>query len=400
MKYFLISYILPLASSVLLLFYLYSFPFPLKIFDINRCNNELSDTVRVVESLTGYSNPEILFQKRSSTGKKILLIGSSEITYNTSAAPYNFIRENYGVQVTGLGSAGNQCFSIYCTLLANAGTLTELPLVIILSPGWFESKSALGTPSDVFLNFSNEQFLTKVSDSSAPSEFTGYARKRISGFYHEFNSPGLPLRLLYLEHVSSKSLIHKTLCYPVICFDKVLLSFRNSETGSPALLNLSNDTINEPERQNNVKINWDSLFAVSCKLAQEDATNNNLGIENSYYTEHIGGRRGKIQPVPLNKNTELQDFVMLVKLLKEYNNDAVFVIQPFNALYYKNICDMQPAVDFITGYLKENNLRCCNMFTSDTSGYNKAILRDVMHLSDYGWLTINKFITESFNLEK
>ena len=44
--------------------------------------------------------------------------------------------------------------------------------------------------------------------------------------------------------------------------------------------------------------------------------------------------------------------------------------------------------------------RTLNIFETDTTQYDKAILRDIMHMSDYGWYKVDQFIINTYHLAK
>ncbi len=360
------------------------------------------DSLRYINNFNGDTALENLFlskNKQSSTGgENIFLLGSSELAENTPAIPYNFIPEKFNTNVIGTGHAGNQCFSMFCQLLANPEKLNNANIVIIISPGWFESKPSKGTPSDIFLEYNSERFLKSILTDTSNAEFQNYACKRITDFYRELNSPSVPLRLMYLQGQSNKSFIHKIFCYPLIEADKFLLEQKNKLTNNRE--HVSSSPIGSATNKKVKTVNWDSLFLSGRSEADRRATNNNMGIENEYYTTYIHGKSGKIQPVDEAFNQELADFKMLVKLIKKNNVKAGFIIQPFNALYFKNIKALSPVLDIIENEINKNDFPLLNLCTTDSAEYEKEILRDVMHLSDYGWYKVDKFIIETYNINK
>jgi poly-D-alanine transfer protein DltD len=93
------------------------------------------------------------FLKSSDSTETIFLLGSSELVYQSPAIPYNFISSHFKTKLKAVGHAGNQCFSIYTQLLANYQRLNNAPVVVIISPGWFESKASKGTTSKIFLEW-------------------------------------------------------------------------------------------------------------------------------------------------------------------------------------------------------------------------------------------------------
>jgi len=395
MKKVALIYFLPLLLSLL---FLYFFNNKLNTVFIN------FDSIIIIDStccyLDNFQNNSFFENKfllSNDSSENIYLLGSSELNEVSEAISYNFISNNFKTKVIGLGHAGNQCFSIYSQLLANENRLKDAPIVIILSPGWFESKSAKGTSSVIFLEYNSEWFLKTINRNIRDTEFTAFENKRISQLYNEFSAPNLELKLMNFKHRSSISFIHKILYSPVIFIDNLLLNFKEKEIKQHATNTLNDRKPIFPEK---VVINWDSLFCSSKEEVAKNSNNNNFGINNQYYTNYVHGRKGKVEPVNVCFNQELEDFKMLLKLLKKKRANVRFVISPLNPLYCKNLNELSPTINIIENEIKSNGFNYLNMFETDTLKYDKAVLFDIMHMSKFGWNKINKFIVETYKLTK
>lgn len=350
-----------------------------------------------IENFRDNSYYEDFFLKPDSV-ETIFILGSSELTETSVALPYNFISKNFTTPLRGVGHAGNQCFSIYTQLLANEKKLKDARIVIILSPGWFESKSSRGTTSPLFLEFNSDNFLNRILTAEPQNDFHQYAYKGVSHFYNEFSSPSLEIKLMNFHHQASKSFIHYTLYAPLICFDNYLLQQKRKLIPyyyTPD--ELVEHPVIAPEP---VHINWDSLYQTSKEEATKKATNNSLGIADDYYTQYIHGNTGRMDVVSPSFNQELKDFNVLIDLLKAKQANASFIISPLNPLYYKNLKDIDPTVVMLEDKLKQNHFPYLNLFTTDIRQYEKPILHDVMHMSDYGWYKVNRFIADTYKLPK
>jgi poly-D-alanine transfer protein DltD len=177
--------------------------------------------------------------------------------------------------------------------------------------------------------------------------------------------------------------------------DKKLLAFRN-------LINPFKEQHHQPFHRNtittkNININWDSLFATSKNQVLNNANNNHLGIANALYPE-FENKTGHIQPVAQLFNQELNDMQVLIEFLKAKNANASFIISPLNPFYFKNLKELDPTIQEIEKCLTANRFKYLNLFESDTTKYDKALLFDVMHLSDFGWYKIDQFIIENYHL--
>lgn len=329
----------------------------------------------------------------------IFILGSSELSENTKAVPYNFISDHFKTALKGVGHAGNQCFSIYSQLLANENRLKNAPIVIVLSPGWFHSIAANGTTSSLFLEFNSSKFLTRILQNEVDTIFRQYETTRLADFFEELVNPDLTLKLLFFQGQASKSSLHNVVYSPIIALDKVLtqLRFNLLETHVEKTKTI---IVNKPKSGELVAINWDSLFIVSKQEQVNNSSNNSWCIDNNYYSEYVKGRTTHVSPVNDKSNQELGDFRMLVKLLKAKKVNASFIVLPLNPYYYTNAKELDPLIHTLTTELTQQQFPYLNLWNSDSTTFEKGILKDVMHLSDYGWYKADKFIIKTYALAK
>lgn len=321
----------------------------------------------------------------------ISIFGSSELSHAGPAAPQNFIPLVSPFQVRSFGHAGNQCLSILCQLLAKEQSSHGQKIVIILSPGWFESKAALGTSSTVFLEYNSENMLRQWLDNE--SEEAQYARKRIAEFFSEFSSPGYALRSHFLNYKANLSPLHYPANAPLLQSNRLLASLAGKQSPPRNETKLKHELNRPPYRT----AGWDSLFSASKAATHLQSGNNPYGINNDYFTNYIGNKRGKIQAVPEVLHKELKDFQYLLKYISRKKLNVCFVISPLNALYYQNLESLDPLMSLIEKEIHQAEIPLLNLYTSDPKKYEKEILSDVMHLSDYGWYKTNQFIVEHFS---
>lgn len=388
-----LQYLLPAVIAVVVLF--------LSVKTINSyCftlpeSAEVNPNLRYLENFSTNRQYEPLFLAANDTSETIYLMGSSELTRTSSAAPYNFIPDRFQTKVVGIGHAGNQCFSIYSQLLANQDKLENAPIVILLSPGWFHTHFSGGTASSSFLEYNTPTFLNQVLANAPRDKFRAYEAKRIADFFTEIVNPDLSLKLLNYEHQSSKSFIHKGCYYPLIALDKWLNQQKAQMTGKPS------DRVHRRKMiaPEDVRVAWDSLFHTAKAEQRKRSASNELWIEDAFYAE-TNGKLGEVFPVSDANNTELEDFKMLVKLLKARKANVSFVIMPLNPGYYENCSELTPVMKQLEQELKTNGLPYLNMWNDNPKTFDNGILSDVMHYSDYGWYRVNQFIVNTYHLSK
>lgn len=328
----------------------------------------------------------------SEKNKRLFILGSSELSSEFIEIPHKFFSYYSDADVVSFGHAGHQSFSMYCQLLAHTEKLPDCPVVFIVSPGWFEGEFASGTSAHVLLEENSPRFFHHIN--KVDNHFKSYACKRMYELLPDITAPTLEMRLLAQQHQTKRNPVNALFYTPVKWITSLLLNKKTSLQHYSDSVYFS-DLI---QQAHSVAIPWDSLMTESREKVLQAANNNTLGINNTYYDLYAKHKSGQIQLVPDFANTEWEDFCMLLELIKHYNIRAYFVIQPLNPYYYTNLHELQPMVDSIEHRIARLQYPCLNLFTADTSAYDKAILSDVMHLSTYGWLRINKELNTYYTL--
>lgn len=385
-----ISGIIYLTSSGILKYSLFPPPAP-------KYSAASVEGTRYLPHIKGEWQLEDYLLSTGSDHENIFMFGSSELTSASEANAYRFISKHFSTQLVAVGEAGNQCFSIYSQLLACRERLPDAPVVIILSPGWFEGKYAAGTPAPVYMNYVSPWMLQKMMyDSSAHCRH--YVTKRFASLYPEITSPATMHREMYLRYCAGRDPFSAAYCSPL----RILNSFNLRDVPFTYLVpdKSARPYQRQPLRTDTVSITWDSLLQTARTKALAGITTNSIGINDDYYNQFVKGKTSKVHPVPRSKNTELDDFHELVKLLKARNVNASFIIMPMHPHYYTNLHELQPVMDEITATLSDAKLPVYNMFVTDTAAYDKALLTDVMHPGDYGWYRMSRFIIETYHLSE
>lgn len=346
-------------------------------------------------------NDELI--KNALQSKELIILGSSELTHNSIAVPYRFIPTYMHFPVLGIGHAGFQSLAILSTLSSMSDYLNQANVLVILSPGWFEDYFSRGTSVELFLENINDRMLTEIILSEKlPLRYKQYIANYVASQYSSITRASIPFRHLYHQGASENNLFFMVVHYPFVKFNALLLSLHFSflpwEKKGKGNLPGSFPQAGIPHVHYNESnlFNWDSILNISLSQALSKSTNNNWGIENDYYTTYIHGRKGHIKPVSTKNNQELKDFGMLVSLLRTFDCNATFVIQPLNPFYFPELSLLKPTLQAVTDTIALAGFPCLNLFESDSTKYNKAILRDVMHMDDYAWHLVNRFINDQY----
>lgn len=322
---------------------------------------------------------------------QLTIFGSSEFS-NSPYTPFHFLPDSLGIQAMGIGHAYHQELSILCELLAAREHLDSAKVSIIISPGWFKKET--GTNTEAFLEFVRPNFLNKIAnDPEVQSKYKAHigayiyrnksdfsvltaSMKKLSDAYVEQSGSTIPK----LESKLVKTIMNEHKDFPV--FYEVEL-FSNQPT-SPSFEN------------------WEYLTLETLDSIESQITNNDMWVNDVYFSEYVLQSDGEIKHVnvdeiDIEKNEEFRDFLMLIALLKEYNVDCNFIIQPLNPYFYYELENYDEIITAITTKLDENEFPYLNLFVTSQEAYTAGILKDVMHLSDFGWMKINRFLYADFN---
>lgn len=317
-----------------------------------------------------------------------VVFGSSELTsHHLNALCYNFFKE-HNLSIQAFGHAGFQCFAISTVLAANRPVLKNSKIAIILSPGWFEGSDSKGTDLQCFFEYNNDVVMNQIYwdnqlSDSYKTHYANYIKKK----YGQINSPSNIINQFYTYNDELYAPFN-------LMYEKVSHSSYSSDVYNKLLSNLAKDTIQYHFQ--NFKPNWDSLYQSSIEEFKKTSTNNNLGVENEYYSNWLKGKSGLKLEIYENSQ-EYEDFKMLLSLCKELDCKPIFIIMPLNTLAYRNVKGLEPTIKDIKNELQQHDFKCLDMFTPALNHYQIGTTEDVMHPGNYGWYQIDKFIIEEFS---
>jgi poly-D-alanine transfer protein DltD len=339
-------------------------------------------------------------------GNQLIVIGSSEMTYNNlQAIPYNFFNKMQNIPCLGLGHAGNQTFCIYSQLCAMCDCLKNARLTIVLSPSWFNRTGKYGTSLHVFLDFNHERFLYNTYyNPRLPERYKQYVGRFIGDNITDIESPSAILKLFYYSHLCQNSDIDRIIyspfknMYESYCSSKIKYTDKLWADGryEAPLVNQVVDAGSKSPFAYPRRINWDSLYQAAAKDF-EKICNNTLGVEDNLYQSTLSlAKTDHKPPLVADENRELKDLSMLLKLLKYYHTDALFVLGPYNPLAYEYTKQLLPTMKSVTDSVSKYGFTCYNMYTADKEHYIKGTLLDLTHLGNVGWYKVDSAIYEHF----
>jgi poly-D-alanine transfer protein DltD len=312
---------------------------------------------------------------------KLLVMGSSELSHQNDAhIPNRFLNECSPNSCIAFGKAGFQCAAMLQVLAATGAREKGAEYCIILSPGWFEGKSAKGTDPAAMLDFFVPA-LESLYESLMKNPSLGRFWYRNSG---QFSRSDALMQYLSLNFASSQSLIHKTIYYPLLKLLELYIHYFYEKAEVPFIQRQDFQTPGTP--------NTDSLFQMALHQHLASVKSNTLGIEDEYYRNYLGSKPHRRLRMPLfNENSEYHDFCDLIKFIKENKLRVSFVMLPLHPEVYTNLEVLNPVMHDIQRMLEQNEFPYLNLMPGGPH-YTTGILSDIMHLSDAGWVKVDEFI--------
>lgn len=314
----------------------------------------------------------------------LTIMGSSELGSDRYSS-YFFLSDSLNMPAIGYGHAYHQSFSMYCELLAMEEFLDSSRICFVISPGWFDTQ---GTHTQAFLEFVRPAFLRSIATNP---RLQPEARMEVARFVYEHRSeiedPGPTL--------SYFAALYRSRHIPL--YHSFVESWGSTLQGVKYEVKTA-DIPSRPE----IHIDWDKRLKQLQDTFVHAVTNNELYVGNAYYSKYLLDEQGvprkakAIEPDPLATNRELADFMLLLNLLESRNVRASFVIQPLNPYYYHDLEKYNEIIALLEERIRSKGYPCFNMFVSDKKDYEPGTLRDIMHLGDYGWLKISRFLKTSY----
>ncbi len=385
----LISFII---AFVLLLVVIYFCPNTIKDHTETVVKGTQKKVMGYHSNLTSGEQAEIDFISSLVSEDQLTIFGSSEFN-GSEYCPYSFLPNNFGYNVMGLGHQFHQQFSILGELAAANEYLENSKVSIIISPGWF---STSGTNSNAFIEFLRPNFLKKIALDTTLSEDIKLAiGKFIHEKYGEFEGVTYEMDVLREIYLQSKGVLSQ----------RILSSFRSSIRQKfertyhiqPVSYEVNLLDSEMGPKSKDLRFIADSLKSDFIGKI----SSNEIYVNDAYYTKYLIKKNGSVKTgrfrnVDLDSNQELEDFKMLVKFLKEKSVDCTFILLPFNNYYYRDMGNSPELMQRITSTLDKNEIAYLNLFTETKEEYEPALLRDVMHVGDYGWMKINQFLLDHY----
>ena len=324
-------------------------------------------------------------------GGKIVAFASSELTIypNQKFLPQKFFNDELKQPLRVQGNEGQQTFAIMSQLAAcfNEKAKENARIVILLSPSWFSGNADNGTKISKFLEFMplgmmNKLYFESIIDENFKFLISQYVQKNIN----DIENPSFLYKHSY-ENIKDDYLDNYIKKY-------IIQSFQNKTS--------------EVITYSSAKIDYKALEIEALNMEKINSSNNIYGINNQYFSKVIQPEINKGNfpftikvESDLSKNQEYQDFLVLLKLLKNYKIKPFFIIEDFHPdIYIKNRDKMETIIQSIKSKIEEYNYSYYDMWSYKKESYELGNLTDLVHLGEVGWVKLNQKIIEHFISEK
>lgn len=304
------------------------------------------------------------------SGDSVVLLGSSELTSaDLRFISYKFLSTELAQPVLAYGHAYFQSLAMYFLLASQERQLSSRSRVVIMvSPGWFSTR---GLNRDAFKEHVLPLLPHLMDSPQARAELATWIRQRGNGDIARaaLAEWGYDLRSRLQNQVR-----HLLLPVPPV-------------NASPA-----------PEvRPGRASANWDQLRTEAAALELQHMVSNVYGVRQDYldsYLTDLTPARLDAFPARFDATTELRNLEQVMALLAAHQVRALFVLQPYNPLVFRDLDRFLPVQRHIDTLCKTYRMHCLDMY--DAHPYQIGTLRDSQHLGELGWLEVSRKTMEVF----
>lgn len=315
----------------------------------------------------------------------IILLGSSEFgTFPRSS--YLELPDSLNIPCVGFGHAFHQSFSMYCEVLAGREYLKDSKICIIFSPSWLETE---GTNVEAFLEFVPTNFLRKIIHDDKISRTL---KNKIGEYIYRnddlIENPNHILKLYKSSYLTQD--------VPFLT-DKFEL-FKNNISS----VNYEVKPLVPKSSKKSLPLDYQKQMQNTKDEFVKSVKTNKIFVSDDYFTEYVLDKKtgkignGNVSKMDYVNSQEMKDFLMLIQTLKYYKADVSIVIQPINNYHYRGTDNLNPAIKSIEKELKSRKIPYLNLFAYSKAEFEPAVLNDIMHLGNYGWMKVNHFLIDKY----
>ena len=345
----------------------------------------------------------ILQEKALASPDILPIYGSSEFSSYSEFHPSRiFEGKPSGFAPFLVGRGGSQDIIHALNMAALGDSLQDKKIAIILSSQWFSSEGIV--PGYFNQNFSplhvyRMLFSDKLSESTKQQ-----LSKRLLEFPATFNEHPTLQALLSQQIATGQTTSFRSVSLDV----KGRIEMAALEAKDAAkTINLTRQ-LNPDYIARNVTTTasalptWPALKAKATEQGKAATQNNEFGISDEYYSEHIQAKleanKGSSSKAALYPSPEYQDLELLLQILQEVKAKPMFMIVPVNGLWYDYtgfpIEERKAYYARIESMVREKGFQISNFGDHE---YEKYFLQDIMHLGWKGWVYVDESLDHFYH---
>lgn len=298
--------------------------------------------------------------------------------YNRSYRPYF------------LGQAGAASLNQYFGMQQILSEIENKQAVFVISPQWFTEEDYEPT---VFQNYFNNDQLTAFLENQEGDIAAKHAAKRLLK-----QNPSLSMRNIVEKLSKGEELTDVD--HTVINF---FSRFNERQASLFGQFSIRGKLKYKEHVENYLKdlpnqFSYDALEKIALKDAEANTNNNDLGIENQFYSTQLKGYLKKYKDYQKNynflKSAEYNDLQLVLNQFAKSKMNVLFVIQPVNKKWMDHTGlseDMyQHAVAKIRYQLESQGFS--NIADFSKNGGDSYFMKDTIHIGWLGWLAFDQAV--------
>ena len=338
---------------------------------------------------SGAKSSSVAFNTSSDASDSMLLFGSSELSTPASTVPQVpsvvFGEHNYGINLTYIGEAYDQ--SLWHAIAAGAYSnyVENRKVALIVSLGWFDDG---GIDNETFgLRFSYSLYRAFCDNDAISSASKAYLAKRLSEQGIDAATINAGMRTLPADYINDALFA----AMDDLKIRKELVSVRE---GGIEMIDYGSEA---PDA-----IDFDALKAQAVADAAAMSTNNDLGIDDRFYSNTLASQIDRLKDAHADETytltPEYNDFNFFLKVCREVGFEPLVIISPVHGEFY----DYEGISKDVRADCYSRVVEICNkhgVSYADFSDreYEKYFLHDIVHFGGPGWVAVEEAIYDYAN---
>lgn len=319
-------------------------------------------------------------------------IGSSEYSRMDSMHPSVLAKKyNRSYRPFLMGTGGTQSLTHYFDLQGIKDQIKNKKAVFIVSPQWFVPGGVSKQAFNMF--YSPLQTTEWLLSADAKTEADQYAAKRFIALMSDGGNESI---LKAMQKIADGESLSGT--DTNIFRMKLTILQHEDELFSGFSVPNRMQLIDRQTRNLPAKYDLATLDVLAGRFGAKGTTNNDFGIQNSYWTgRHLDGTgkfAGKQAKLNYDRSVEFSDFQLVLNQFSKEHTNVLFIIPPVNKRWseYTGLSAemLKNNATKITEQLKSQGFDHVADFSK--RGNEKYFMADTIHLGWKGWVAVDRYV--------